>query len=44
MQSKTLFLTILDLQSGANSIGEMAAILDFALFNYRVLTDKYSAN
>ena len=28
------------LQSGAKSIGEMAAILDFALFNYRVLTDK----
>ena len=31
-------------QSGAKSIGEMAAILDFALFNYSVLTDKYMAN
>ena len=32
------------LQSGAKSIGEMVAILDFALFNYRVITDKYTAN
>ena len=32
------------IQSGAKRIGEMAAILEFVLFNYRVLTDKYMAN
>ena len=30
------------IQPGAKSIGEMVAILDFDLINYRVLTDKYS--